>query len=279
VRLGRADRKGAFRLAAFVFVTGFLTRALAGHHVAAFSEVTKFFEALAWTSFHGGLTGLVYLALEPYVRKLWPQALISWSRLLMGRFRDPAVGRDALLGITVGLLLNVVTVVTFHAPSWLGYAPSPPELGELSDLDGLRFTLSNFFRGAQNCVLFPLGGLFLVLLLRVLLRREGLAVAVLVGLLTLGPALLNEHGWILAPILAATFWLLITILVRLGLLAFVSCNFFWSTLWLHPVTFDLDAWWAGSGALALVVALAVLGWAFWTSLAGRPLVREGLLGE
>ena len=34
---------------------------------------------------------LYYLALEPYVRRLWPQALISWSRVLAGRVRDPLV--------------------------------------------------------------------------------------------------------------------------------------------------------------------------------------------
>jgi len=33
---------------------------------------------------------LFYIALEPYVRRLWPKTLVSWHRLLAGRFR----GRD-----------------------------------------------------------------------------------------------------------------------------------------------------------------------------------------
>jgi hypothetical protein len=32
------------------------------------------------------------------VRRRWPATLVSWSRLLAGRFRDPLVGRDVLAG-------------------------------------------------------------------------------------------------------------------------------------------------------------------------------------
>ena len=41
---------------------------------------------------------LYYVALEPFVRRLWPDVLISWSRLLSGRLQDPLVGRDLLIG-------------------------------------------------------------------------------------------------------------------------------------------------------------------------------------
>ena len=45
-----------------------------------------------------------YLALEPYVRRRWPEALIGWNRMLAGRWKDPRVGRDVLLlGLMVGL--------------------------------------------------------------------------------------------------------------------------------------------------------------------------------
>jgi fructuronate reductase len=35
---------------------------------------------------------MLYVALEPFVRRMWPDALISWSRAIMGRLRDPLVG-------------------------------------------------------------------------------------------------------------------------------------------------------------------------------------------
>ncbi len=41
---------------------------------------------------------MIYIALEPSVRRYWPRLLISWSRLMAGDFRDPMVGRDLLVG-------------------------------------------------------------------------------------------------------------------------------------------------------------------------------------
>ena len=45
---------------------------------------------------------LDYLALEPFVRRRWPEAMISWTRLLGGRFADPLVARDILIGCAAG---------------------------------------------------------------------------------------------------------------------------------------------------------------------------------
>jgi serine/threonine-protein kinase len=53
---------------------------------------------LGWSCFIWAL----YIALEPYVRRRWPATLVSWSRLLAGRFRDPLVGRDVLVGCLAG---------------------------------------------------------------------------------------------------------------------------------------------------------------------------------
>ncbi len=46
----------------------------------------------------GAFVWLAYIAIEPIVRRSWPELLFSWSRLLSGRFRDPLVGRDLLAG-------------------------------------------------------------------------------------------------------------------------------------------------------------------------------------
>ena len=36
------------------------------------------------------------------MRRRWPQTLISWTRVLAGRLRDPLVGRDVLVGAACG---------------------------------------------------------------------------------------------------------------------------------------------------------------------------------
>jgi serine/threonine-protein kinase len=45
-----------------------------------------------------------YLALEPVVRRRWPDTLVSWTRLLRGRVLDPLVGRDVLVGVMGGIV-------------------------------------------------------------------------------------------------------------------------------------------------------------------------------
>ena len=46
---------------------------------------------------------IYYVALEPYVRRRWPQIMIAWSRLLGGGVRDALVGGHVLIGIAMGI--------------------------------------------------------------------------------------------------------------------------------------------------------------------------------
>jgi hypothetical protein len=63
------------------------------------------------------LLWLFHLALEPYVRRLRPWTLVSWTRLLEGGARDAVVGRDGLIGLAGGTVLALLGVLA--APSWL----------------------------------------------------------------------------------------------------------------------------------------------------------------
>src|SRR4029079_8452306 len=66
---------------------------------------------------------LLYVALEPHVRRIWPETMIGWSRLLAGSVRDPLVGRDVLVGVLVaigdGLILGLHTLLR----RWSGRPP------------------------------------------------------------------------------------------------------------------------------------------------------------
>ena len=61
---------------------------------ASFDEIGLFLGAFASSLWQAFLLYVLYVALEPYVRRRWPDALVSWTRVLAGRFRDPLVGRD-----------------------------------------------------------------------------------------------------------------------------------------------------------------------------------------
>src|SRR4030095_14828909 len=97
LKLGRGDRKGAFRLALFILgleAVGHLTNV---HIPELTAEIGLFAERLAWALFMASLTWVIYIALEPFLRRSWPNLLISWNRLLAGNYRDPLIGREMLI--------------------------------------------------------------------------------------------------------------------------------------------------------------------------------------
>ena len=62
--------------------------------------------------FTGVAAWIFYIGLEPQVRRFWPRSVISWSRVLLGRFRDPLVGRDLLTGVTAGIAIVLLRQVS-----------------------------------------------------------------------------------------------------------------------------------------------------------------------
>jgi hypothetical protein len=64
---------------------------------------------------------------------------------------------------------------------------------------------------------------------------------------------------------------LVAVLLRVGLLACIVMFFGSGMLVRTPVTVNVDAWYAGTSAVALVVFVALALYGFIISLAGRPL--------
>ena len=104
LRRSRGDRKGALRLAFFIVAVVFWGRMLRVDHVWDFGNEAPLLGQLLGEAVLGACVAwLLYIALEPYVRRHWPQTIISWTRLMSGRFRDPLVGRDLIFGTLMGL--------------------------------------------------------------------------------------------------------------------------------------------------------------------------------
>jgi serine/threonine-protein kinase len=109
---GRGDRRGARRVAIAVMLMSIAKWVLAEGHVHGIEELNRFFIGLGPTLLLGVIAYACYLAAEPFVRRVWPHSLISWSRLLAGRYRDPLVGRDLLIGIAMGVAIAAVWPAT-----------------------------------------------------------------------------------------------------------------------------------------------------------------------
>jgi hypothetical protein len=146
LRLGRGDVRSAKRLAVFVFVLAMLDWLVGERHSSAFQEEAS--AALLWTSratFTAAVAWFTYVAVEPYVRRLWPQTIVTWSRLIAGWFRDPLVGRDLLVGTVLGTALTLMDQLDILLGRALGHgaivAKLPAAGYELGELLGLRYKI------------------------------------------------------------------------------------------------------------------------------------------
>jgi len=275
LRLGRGDRKGALRLAAFLFFVYLGASLVSLHHVADWREVDLLVRAAAEALYYSGMVWLVYIALEPYVRRLWPEVLISWNRLLSGRIRDPRVGRDLLIGGVAGVFLALSAPLQLLLPAWLGRTPTPPPLANLAMLSGLRPAVGTLLQSLD--LIFPVFLLFVILLARVTLRNQWAALGAITVLWSTLVVLESVNPVLDLAIFVPLVALVLYVLMRFGLLAMVGMGLLQVDALTTPVS--VSSWYAGASLLVPLVAIALGAVAFWISLAGRPLFGGDLLGD
>ena len=134
LRLGRGDRRGAIRIATFVFSAIVLSWGFSAHHVPGQDEGHMFLRFVSTAVFLGAFVWLAYIAIEPIVRRKWPELLFSWSRLISGRFRDPLVGRDVLAGILIGASMMLLVEAASATPNWVDLAGMTPISSSLATM-------------------------------------------------------------------------------------------------------------------------------------------------
>jgi len=290
LRSGRGDRRGAMRLAIFLLAAGAASNALQTGDLQVLTRgptLLFFVASFAW---------LLYIALEPHIRRVSPELMIGWSRLLAGNVRDPLVGRDVLVGVLVAIGNGVLLSLHSLLRQWSGQPPQFPVGASSSPFDGMaassdlllggRFALSRIIGIVMSIPAW--GGtmmMFLVLIaLYLLLRRRSFAIAALVLSLTV-IYVVTHGGWLLAyapadffapsfadvAVFAATQTAVVLIAVRFGLLTTLVASFVSLLVPLMPISIDASAPYASSSRLivATVTVLAAYGWH--TSLAGRPM--------
>jgi serine/threonine-protein kinase len=270
LRLGRGDRRSAIRLAVFIFVTIILIWILGLPHVSLM--------VLLQAPWVAGIVWILYIAIEPFVRRKWPQILVSWTRLLSGELRDPLVARDVLVGAAIAALMHCINRFSYHLlPSWLGHPDLvQPETLTFASVMGIRSFVSIFLGFSVDTLLLDLGLVCLLLIMRVLLRNQKAAVAVCILVLALMIGFENVWTFAISMVLSA---LGIFVLLRFGLVAFVFVTLTSYLFSVFPITLDVSAWYSGYGFAALAIYAALVLYAFRTSLGGRPLLSAPQLDD
>ena len=272
LRRRRGDMRGAFRLAAFIFCVQIALWAARAHIIVSFGTFGTLLMALATSVFYGAVMWTVYMALEPYVRRRWPQTLISWSAVLIGRVRDAVVGRDVLIGCAAGSALGVVNGIS---EAWLRHAGGWPNLDTTIPLASSRGFLALVFLSIPHAVREALFFLFLIFLLRAILRNQW-AAGVAFALIFASPNLAESHPLFNAPMAFLVLFALAFLVLRWGLLALCVALLFSNVANVPGARFS--AWYFGGTALVLTGAVVFAAWAFHASLGGRKLWKEDFFG-
>jgi serine/threonine-protein kinase len=280
---GRADRRGAFRLSVLMGSMILSTCMLVAHDLNGSLPVPFAFDGgrsviFATAVWNGVFYWILYVALEPGVRRMWPDILIGWTRLLSGRIRDPLVGREVLIGVVAGVAVAMIRHLLVLTAPFFGLT-HPEPVGSSSDLQFLGFYVLSGWSplaapvfGLTTSVHVGLTALTFLYLLGIFLRKRW--VAALACVVIIAPTLADQTIFgIVAN--ALSFGTGVMLIFRFGLLPQVVSFFVWPLLaW---ASFDTSAPYAASWyeVFAMVVGVAVFG--AYTALAGRSIFDVDVL--
>jgi len=281
IKKGRGNPIGAARVSICLLLVGLASWALRADHVADLGkEADLFARALAFTVLTCFLIWLLYVALEPYLRKRWPEGVISWNRLLTGRFSDPLIARDLLIGSAFGVSIAFCIYFSYWMYNFFSTPPPIPDVTAGSLLLGPKYRVGNLLDLVSSAVQSGLGFFLVLLLARLLLRRDWLALLVvfLIGILNNFQANQDLNLIFALKILLIAFvWCLIVFLMlRFGLLAGMAGFFTANFILTSPLTTDLSAWYSGATYFTVSTVLLLAGYGFLVSVEKGELLSDDL---
>ena len=267
-----ADRSSAARMGIFMTLAALAYVMLYASHTRSITDESLLLhQSLAWVAFFGVHTWLSYLALEPFMRQYWPRELVSWSRLMQGRFRDPLVGKHLCIGVLMGLAVRVVELSFASFSSEIDSTKLYVAANELMPLLGVFGALAQIAGALCGSIL---SGLFLMLTLvlcRATFRSRNLAAAAFCVLWVL----LVASGFAWERILFAALFVApgAYVVIRHGLFPWIA-GFFVASILSWPITSDIQNWYFWNGAASLLIAAGLAAIGFWLMLPNEKSVSR-----
>jgi hypothetical protein len=274
VRRGHSDRKGAWRLGLFGFLTHLVYwLGVQDHPADVRAWVSTLVPALGYCTMIGLQAYVFYLALEPFARRRWPAVLISWSRVLTGRLSDPIVGRDILVG-GVATLAALLLASGLDRVLWavgLGGAVSPrPFVG----MEGWPAALGVAAHIAGDSVMTCLLLLLTLLLMRSWIGVRWLASTIWVAGLAASMAVTSDFSVYAVATSCGFMLLFLALLTRYGIVACIVSFYVQGLLRTLDQSIDPGSWHIHTTVISVCVLISLAVWAYRSAMAGRPAFSE-----
>jgi len=267
-RRGRGDREGALRLALAILALEMGLFFCRSHFSSIGDTIGLFVVAVSTGLFVSGVTWMLYMAVEPWVRRHWPQTIIAWSRLLAGHGRDPLVGRDILFGVALGIVWVLVFQIHAIPEMHMGAAPF---LSSTEALMGGREALGAWLRQWPQSIQTTLVFFFVLFGLKVVLRKEWIAAIVFIAIFALPRVLTGAYVAVELPTQILVYGIAVLILLRFGFVSLACAIFTVNLMDNVPFSADFSTWYMTTSILALLSVAALAGWGFYHSLGGESL--------
>lgn len=212
--------------------------------------------ALAQNGFLAAMLWLAYIAIEPYLRRHWPDALISWNRLQAGRFRDPLVASHVPISLALRPLTNLAITLFVGVPLQPGFVQGY--------LDGPGSGIAFLMGAPAMALLLNVALLMLVVVSRMLLPRVWIAdvtASVLLGITAITPGASPARMVIGAIANGVGVYTTLWVFRRFGFLATLAWWLTFAAVGLAPLV--LTEWYAGWAIAAHALPIALAAYALW----------------
>jgi hypothetical protein len=274
LRKNRGDKKGAFRVAMVAGLLAMVGWLGSAHHIASLDEWTVYGNAIADAASTGLVLWILYLALEPAVRARWPQALVTWNRLVAGRFGDAQLGAHILTGAAIGSMLRIV----LSSEGWISYRHDGVPFG--NNLGGQESVLNWIGANAdtmQGALQTGFVVFFTIFGMRQLWKNDyaaAVSTAVMFAIVGNNGVWSHHNPVVEGLLLLAIFFVLALILLRMGMVASAAAIFFINTPDRINLGPGLSGWYTPYGIATIALLLGITVYAFWRSIGERTLGDE-----
>ncbi len=269
-KLGRIDKRGAGRLALVQILLGVVAWAGSTHPATSGEIFDQFFAGVADSLAPAGVLWVLYLALEPALRARSPQSIVTWNRVLAGRFLDPQVASHVLFGIAIACIM------------WVGMNAALQTTGSIDttnvrSLDGTRVWFAMVATTLMEAMVTGMIGFFVLFGLRTLVRKDWIAaIAAALIFAATERSLAKAADWQLRYVMYAIVYAALAFaLLRLGLVVSISMIAFVNLLGQSLIGTNWTPWYTASGFATLGLILTVTAIVFWKSLGSRDLFGGG----
>ncbi|MEC7679037.1 MAG: serine/threonine-protein kinase [Planctomycetota bacterium] len=276
LKAGTTDEDGALKYAGFMLILDIFLGLFEAHHNASPGlEMTTFLSCLINAVGRTVRFWIYYLALEPFVRRIWPKVLVSWNRVLQGRFTDPHVAQEILYGCVCGALVaNLITLAVLFNDGPIDSARRLQRLCDPMILGSSSDTIAGVIR-AFYVAMPSVFTMLVIIIFRLLTRNNVVAVITFTTYMTYVNTG-GSDGYITVGFITLVQLLNALVLIRFGLLALIVFNVVRASITSFPITLDVDNWFFSTGLLGIFIPSAISLLAFLFTLGDKsPLKIAG----